>query len=61
VALVYAGLGDPGQAFAWLEKDFRAHSGELSSVIEEPGFDSIHSDPRYADLLHRMGLRPWQT
>lgn len=36
VALVYAGLGDSGQAFAWLEKDFQVHSGELSSVIEEP-------------------------
>jgi TolB-like protein/Tfp pilus assembly protein PilF len=59
VALVYAGLGDLGQAFAWLEKDFQAHSGELSSVIEEPGFGSIRGDPRYADLLRRMGLRPW--
>jgi TolB-like protein/Tfp pilus assembly protein PilF len=61
VALVYAGLGDLGQTFAWLEKDFQAHSGELSSVIEEPGFDSIRGDPRYTDLLRRMGMRPWKT
>jgi TolB-like protein/Tfp pilus assembly protein PilF len=61
VAIVYAGLGDKDQAFAWLEKDFQAHSGELSSVIEEPGFDSVRGDPRYADLLQRMGLRPWKT
>jgi len=61
VALVYAGLGDLRQAFAWLEKDFQAHSGELSSVIEEPGFDPIRDDPQYADLLRRMGLRPWKT
>jgi TolB-like protein/Tfp pilus assembly protein PilF len=61
VALVYAGLGDPGQAFTWLEKDFQAHSGELSSVIEAPGFDPIRGDPRYTDLLRRMGLRPWKT
>jgi len=61
VALVYAGLGDLRQAFAWLEKDFQAHSGELSSVIEEPGFDPIRDDPQYADLLRRMGLRPWKA
>jgi eukaryotic-like serine/threonine-protein kinase len=55
LALVYSGLGNKDQAFAWLERDFQAHSG---FVIEDLGFDSIRGDPRYADLLRRMGLKP---
>lgn len=57
VALVYAGLGDTVQAFAWLEKDFQAHSGMLEFVVTNSLFDSIRSDPRYADLFRRMGLK----
>jgi serine/threonine protein kinase/tetratricopeptide (TPR) repeat protein len=58
VALVYAGLGDTGQAFAWLEKDFQAHSGMLEFVVTNSLFDSIRGDTRYADLLRRMALQP---
>ncbi|MEK6322717.1 MAG: protein kinase [Acidobacteriota bacterium] len=58
LAAVYAGLDDKDQAFAWLEKDFQAHSGTLDFVTVKAGFDSLRSDPRYADLLRRMGLRP---
>jgi TolB-like protein/Tfp pilus assembly protein PilF len=58
IASVYVGLGDMEQAFAWLEKDFQVRSGFLEYVITNPLFDSIRSDPRYADLLRRMGLQP---
>ncbi len=58
VAAVYAGLGDKDQAFAWLEKDFQAHSGSLLSTRLWFAFESLRSDPRYADLLRRMGLQP---
>jgi serine/threonine-protein kinase len=57
MAAVYAGLGDKDQAFAWLEKDFQARSGLLSRVRWESSFDSLHSDPRFTDLLRRMGLK----
>ena len=56
-ASVYVGFGDTAQAFAWLEKDFQAHSGLLEFIIANPLFDSIRGDPRYANLLHRMGLK----
>ena len=56
VAEVYAGLGDKDQAFAWLEKDFQAHSGLLPRIRWYIPFESLRSDPRYADLLQRMGL-----
>ncbi len=59
LAWVYAGLGDKDQAFAWLEKDFKDRSGTLAFQIKAfPILGTLGSDPRYADLLHRMGLRP---
>jgi len=57
-AAVYAGLGEKDQAFAWLEKDFQARSGLLAWSRWTPPFDSLRSDPRFADLLRRMGLQP---
>ena len=45
------------QALAWLEKDFQARSGLLSRVRWESPFESLRSDPRFADLLKRMGLK----
>ena len=58
VAGIYAGLGDKGQVFIWLEKDFQARVGPLSRIRWEPLFESVRSDPRFADLLRRMGLQP---
>jgi serine/threonine-protein kinase len=58
LAAVYAGLGEKDQAFAWLEKDFQSRSGTLFQITFLPTFDTLRSDPRYADLLRRMGLRP---
>src|SRR5438128_320372 len=57
IAAVYSGLGDRDQAFAWLEKDFRAHSTSLPAITIGNSFDSLRNDPRYAELLRRMGLR----
>jgi eukaryotic-like serine/threonine-protein kinase len=56
LAAVYAGLGDKEQAFRWLEKDFQARSGLLARIRWQVPFESLRSDPRYADLLRRMGL-----
>lgn len=56
VAAVYAGLGDKDQAFAWLEKDFKARSGAIVYITYFPVYDTLRDDPRYADLLRRMGL-----
>src|SRR5215510_4436593 len=58
VAAVYAGLGDKDQVFVWLEKDFQSHTGLLSQIMNQPPFESLRSDPRFADLLRRMGLKP---
>ena len=58
VAALYAGLGEKDHAFAWLEKDFQARSGYLSRIRWHLPFESLRSDPRYDDLLRRMGLSP---
>jgi tetratricopeptide (TPR) repeat protein len=56
LAAVYAGLGEKDQAFAWLEKDFQTRSGLLAWIGWAIPFDSLHSDPRSADVLRRMGI-----
>jgi tetratricopeptide (TPR) repeat protein len=57
VAIVYTGLGDRDQAFAWLEKAWRRRSGYLPYFFRvNPMFDSLHSDPRFADLVRRIGF-----
>jgi eukaryotic-like serine/threonine-protein kinase len=58
LAAVYAGLGDRDQAFEWLERDFRERSGVLPHITWWFYFDDLRSDPRYADLVRRMGLEP---
>jgi len=55
IAGVYAGLGDKDKAFHWLEKDFQ-EKGEIGFVRWRVQFESLHDDPRYKDLLKRMGL-----
>ena len=56
IALVYAGLGEKDQAFAWLEKAYNEHAFKMAWLKVEPGWDSLRSDPRFADLLRRVGL-----
>jgi eukaryotic-like serine/threonine-protein kinase len=58
IALVYAGLGEKGTALSWLERAYYQRDVLLTSVKAEPPFDSLHSDPRFQDLLHRMNLQP---
>ncbi len=56
-ALVYAGLGDKDQTFAQLEKAFQDRSFFLIWLKVEPQFDSLRDDPRFQDLLRRIGLQ----
>ncbi len=55
IALVYAGLGETDQAFAWFETAYK--EGELwFSWLSDPILDSLHSDPRFADLQQRVAI-----
>jgi len=57
IAAVYDGLGEKDQAFAWLEKDFQARTSILPYITHFPVFERLRGDPRYTELLRRMGLR----
>src|SRR6266852_5605292 len=58
IAGAYAGLDDRDRAFEWLEKAYRRRSSTLIPIKVDPALDSLRSDPRFADLVHRMGLPP---
>lgn len=56
IALPYAALEDRNQALAWLEKAYTQHSPELITLKVNPAFNSLRGDPRFQDLLDRLGL-----
>ncbi len=56
VAVASAISGDRDQAFEYLEKAYSDGDDELLIVIRYPALDPIRSDPRYADLMRRLGL-----
>jgi lipopolysaccharide biosynthesis regulator YciM len=56
VAMAYAGLGDTDEAFRWLETACEERAGFMNLLAVTTGFESVRSDPRFADLLRRMGL-----
>ncbi len=58
IALVYAGLGEKDEAFAWLEKSFAVRDKGLTYLKIDPCLDPLRSDPRFQDLVRRVGLPP---
>ncbi len=58
VAMVYASLGDKERAFSWLTRSYENREARLVNVKQHPRFDSLHSDPRFDELLRRIGLNP---
>jgi TolB-like protein len=56
IALVYAGLGDKDEAFAWLDDAYQTNSEGLTNLKIDPCLDPLRSDPRFARLLERTGL-----
>jgi len=56
VAQIYSGLGDKERAFELLEKSYQRHSANLAFLKPDPFWDNLRSDPRYADLVRRIGV-----
>jgi tetratricopeptide (TPR) repeat protein len=52
----YARLGEKDKAFAWLEKAYEERNEGLTLLKVDARFDNIRSDPRFQDLLRRIGL-----
>jgi len=56
-AIVYTGLGDRDMAFHWLETAYTQRVMRIHE-LNEAHFDSLRGDPRYEDLLRRIGISP---
>ena len=57
IATVYAGLGDKDKAFEFLEKAYQERSPDLPYFLRaDLRMDSLRSDPRFQDLMHRMNF-----
>ncbi len=56
LAILYVALGEREQAIAALEKAYTEHDIQLIFLGVEPNFDSLRDDPRFQDLLRRVGL-----
>jgi TolB-like protein/Flp pilus assembly protein TadD len=55
-ALIYLGLGADDSAFEWLNKAYEERSSWLVSLKVEPVFAHLRPDPRFAELMRRVGL-----
>jgi serine/threonine-protein kinase len=56
IAVVYVALGDQNEAMAWLEKAYEARDDNLAGAKGGIWFDEIRADPRFQELMRRMGL-----
>jgi len=56
IAINYARMGDRDHTFEWLEKAYAERSGRMEYIKVDDFLEPFHSDPRYIDLLKRMGL-----
>ena len=56
IAEAYADLGDKDHAFEWLNTAYQEHDLGLITLRVDYTMDSLRSDPRYAELVRKMGL-----
>lgn len=56
IAIIHVGLGEKDQAFEWLEKAYEDRGDDLIYLEVEATFDPLRSDPRFTDLVRRIGL-----
>jgi len=53
---VYAGLGEKDKAFEWINKAYEEHAGQMIFIKVDPWIKNLRSDPRYKELLKKVGL-----
>jgi len=57
---VYAWRGENDKAFEWLERAYTLHDASFMYLEFDPLLRGLHADPRFAELLARLGLPPLQ-
>jgi hypothetical protein len=60
IAYALAYRGEVDRAFEWLDKAAKYRDTALGAAPFEPALESLHSDPRWLPLLHRLGMAPEQ-
>lgn len=60
MAKVYARSGDKDRTFEWLEKAYAERSSGIIAIKSDPAFDWLHADPRFQNLLRRIGLASYR-
>jgi adenylate cyclase len=58
IGLIYAALGEKDEAFRWLERAYADHDAVLTTIAFYPGSQPLRDDPRFVDLIRRVGLDP---
>jgi len=56
IALIHAALSDTEKTFLWLERAVQDRSTLINFLAQDPMFDTLHSDPRFASLVRRIGI-----
>jgi tetratricopeptide (TPR) repeat protein len=56
IAWAYAGVEDKDHTLLWLNKAYAQRSNAMTTLKVEPGYDFLRGDPRFQDLIHRVGL-----
>jgi tetratricopeptide (TPR) repeat protein len=56
IASIYASLGDTENALAWLDRALQQRASMLGFLAQNPAFDGLHDDPRFAAIVDRVGL-----
>jgi Tfp pilus assembly protein PilF len=58
IAVIHVALGEHREAFEWLDRACREHDRALVWARVHPRLDPLRSDPRFAELLRRVGYAP---
>lgn len=56
IAKIYAASGNQGKTFAWLERAYQEGNPDLIELNSEPVFDRLRGEPRFSDLMRRIGF-----
>ena len=56
IAALYADLGDKDEAFKWLNTAYQERGLELLGLRTDFLLDALHSDPRFDELVRKVGL-----
>jgi serine/threonine-protein kinase len=56
IAIIHMGLGEIDETFRWLDKAYEERDGSLLYITVPAPFDALSHDPRYKQLLQKMGL-----